>query len=348
MLAKTGVHTVRDGLRWHLIETSPGVYDWSSFLPMLKASGETGAQVIWDFCHWGVPEDIDLFSADFPHRFASFAKAAAVLIRDHNQRIRNPWPQFYCAINEISFWSWVGGDEAHFDPFHQERGPELKRQLVQASIAAIRAVRSVDPSARFVQAEPIIHISADGDDDEAQAATHTAAQYEAWDMLAGSQDPELGGSNDLFEFIGVNYYWNNQWVHEGSRTPPGHLQHRPLHQMLVDLWQRYGKSIVLTETGAEVGGDIGWLGYVSSEVRQAHRLGVPVLGICLYPVMDYCGWDDERHCSCGLIECSPDWSKRRLRPDICQELAMQEQLFQSASPYLRNVTTSEIISLKFS
>jgi hypothetical protein len=48
MLADHGICTVRDGPRWHLIESSPGHYDWSSFLPMLRATQETGTQVIWD------------------------------------------------------------------------------------------------------------------------------------------------------------------------------------------------------------------------------------------------------------------------------------------------------------
>ena len=33
-VAQHGRRTVRDGLRWHLIETAPGHYDWSSWLPM--------------------------------------------------------------------------------------------------------------------------------------------------------------------------------------------------------------------------------------------------------------------------------------------------------------------------
>jgi hypothetical protein len=32
-LAAHGIRTVRDGLRWHLIETAPGRYDWGSLLP---------------------------------------------------------------------------------------------------------------------------------------------------------------------------------------------------------------------------------------------------------------------------------------------------------------------------
>jgi hypothetical protein len=43
-------------------------------------------------------------------------------------------------------------------PFATGRGPELKRQLARAAIAAIEAVRSVDSRARFVQAEPLINV----------------------------------------------------------------------------------------------------------------------------------------------------------------------------------------------
>ena len=283
LLASAGIRTIRDGLRWHLIECSPGVYDWSSLLPMLQAAHATGVQVLWDLCHWGVPDHIDIFSAEFPVRFAEFAGAAASFIREENLRAGVTRPQVYCPINEISFWAWVGGDEEHFHPFGSGRGPELKRQLVLASLASMTAVRLVDPGARFLQAEPIIHISADDEkpEDAPGAARHTASQFEAWDMLAGLRDPKLGGSASSLDIIGVNYYWNNQWIHDGDRTPPGHNLHRPLHDHLLGLWQRYGRPIVISETGAEDAAAPGWLGYVAAEVRQAMRLGVPVLGICL-------------------------------------------------------------------
>ncbi|EGH17762.1 hypothetical protein Pgy4_32921, partial [Pseudomonas savastanoi pv. glycinea str. race 4] len=54
-MAEHGIRTVRDGMRWHLIETSPNCYDWSSFLPMLRAARRQGTQVIWDLCHYGYP-----------------------------------------------------------------------------------------------------------------------------------------------------------------------------------------------------------------------------------------------------------------------------------------------------
>ena len=334
LLARGGVRTVRDGLRWHLIETTAGVYDWSSFLPMFDAAQSTKTQVIWDLCHWGVPAGLDVFSPEFVTRFAAFAGAAARLIYERSGGPKGPVP-FYCPINEMSFWAWVGGDVETFAPHQTGRGPELKYQLAAAALAGMTAVRAVDPRARFVQAEPIIDIVPEQNDIEEyphivdDVRRHTASQYEAWDMLRGDKDEELGGTPEQLDILGVNYYWNNQWVHGGDRKPPGHAQHRPLHLMLRDLWERYRRPIMITETGAEAGAAVGWLGYVAAEVRQAQREGVRVLGICLYPVMDYPGWDDERHCPCGLIAVDEAWRGRTLRGDLAAELKVQAQTLQA-------------------
>jgi beta-glucosidase/6-phospho-beta-glucosidase/beta-galactosidase len=326
LLAHTGIRTVRDGLRWHLIESGvPGDYDWSSFLPMLHAARDTQTQVLWDLCHWGVPAGLDIFSPEFVTRFEDFAAAVARLVLAANP---SQIP-YYCAINEVSFWAWVGGDVEAFAPHQQGRGPELKRQLVRACLAAIRAVRGVDPRARFIQAEPIIDIVPNWEDVPKypeiveQVRNHTAAQFEAWDMLLGIRDSDLGGHPDTLDFIGVNYYWNNQWVHGGDRKPPGHPDHKPLHRMLVELYERYGRPIVITETGAESGSAVGWLAYICGEVREAVRLGADITGICLYPVMDYPGWDDDRHCYCGLLQIDEVWDQRSIRKDLVAELTMQ-------------------------
>ena len=328
LLQQAGVRTVRDGLRWHMIERVAGVYDWSSFLPMLEASLTIRTQVIWDLCHWGVPADIDIFAEEFVERFAAFAGAAARVIRDRSDAV-----PFYCAVNEISFWAWVGGDVETFHPHRQGDGDRLKRQLVRAALAGMRAVKAVDPRARFVQAEPLINIVAAWDEPLAvpDAARHTASQFEAWDMMRGDQAAELGGSAEMLDVIGVNYYWNNQWVHGGEKATLGNPYHKPLHLLLLDLWERYRRPILITETGAEGSNDVGWLGYISSEVRQAMREGVPMEGICFYPVMDYPGWDDERHCHCGLIGVDDDWDVRRLREDLAEEIAAQEAAMRSAT-----------------
>ncbi|GLK61424.1 hypothetical protein GCM10017624_35870 [Azotobacter vinelandii] len=80
-----------------LIERSPDQYDWSGFLPMLRAAQERGQQVIWDICHYGWPDDLDLWRPAFVERFAG---ALARLLR--NEGIDAP---FYSPVNEISYWA---------------------------------------------------------------------------------------------------------------------------------------------------------------------------------------------------------------------------------------------------
>ncbi|WP_426291623.1 glycosyltransferase, partial [Sphingomonas sp. TWP1-3-1] len=97
-LAKLGLLTVRDGLRWHLIEREPGRYDWSSLDRQLEAAKTNGTEVIWDLLHYGLPDDIDIWTPSFVTRFAAFAAAAA-------RHIGPAGPgetRFYAPVNEIS------------------------------------------------------------------------------------------------------------------------------------------------------------------------------------------------------------------------------------------------------
>src|SRR5688500_6088141 len=41
-LMEQGLRVARDGVRWNLIETSPGHYDFSSLAPMVRAARQTG------------------------------------------------------------------------------------------------------------------------------------------------------------------------------------------------------------------------------------------------------------------------------------------------------------------
>ncbi len=65
LLAGIGVRTVRDGLRWHLIEQASGARDWSSLTPMLDAAEEAGVQVVWDMLHFGWPDHLDVSAPTF-------------------------------------------------------------------------------------------------------------------------------------------------------------------------------------------------------------------------------------------------------------------------------------------
>lgn len=323
MIADAGLRTARDAVRWHLIETAPGRYDWSSFLPMLRAARSAGMQVVWDLCHYGLPHDLDIWSPRFLDRFAAFCAAVARMVREESDGV-----PFFCPVNEISFWAWAGGDHARMYPNAIGRGPELKRQLARAAITAVNAVREVAPDARFIQAEPLIHVAGHPDMPEtcAGAEAHRLAQFEAFDMIAGRLHPELGGSEAHLDIVGINYYPENQLVRGGMTIPFGHWLYRPLRQLLAEVGARYGRPLLVSETGAEGSNGAGWLRYVGGEVRAARRAGVPVQGVCLYPVMDYPGWHNDRACRCGLIRVCGDWRERTVDPELLEQLAEEQML----------------------
>jgi len=335
-LQAAGVRTARDGVRWHLIEKAPVRYDFSSLIPMLRAARETKTQIIWDLLHYGWPDGLNIWGAAFVDRFARFARATAEVILEETGT-----PIFVTPVNEISFVSWGGGDAGFLNPFGKGRGPELKAQLVRAAIAAIEAVREVDPGARICHAEPIIHIAADPDyPEEAPAAeAYRQSQFQAWDMLGGRLCPELGGRPEYLDLLGVNYYSNNQWIHQDPNTPPSrrrkdvlllpsHPLHRPIREMLREVYERYRQPVFLAETGTEGEARPSWLRYIGQEARAASAAGVELEGLCLYPITDYPGWGDDRHCYSGLWGYADEAGQREIYEPLADELAHQQTLWE--------------------
>ena len=318
-LAAVGMRTVRDGIRWHLIETRPGVYDFSTVVPMLAAAREAGVQVIWDVLHYGWPDDIDIFSAAFVERFAAFAGAfAQVATRETDG------PPWVVPVNEISFFAWAAGEIGIFNPFATGRGDELKRQLLRAAITSIEAMWSVNADIRIVHTEPMINVvpHASRPEDAAPAEAHRQAQYAALDIIAGRTHPELGGREEYLGIIGINYYVHNQWIYpggHGTMIEPSHARYRPVWEMLREVHERYRRPLFIAETGIEDEARPAWLRYMGYEARRAIREGVPVHGLCLYPVVNHPGWEDDRHCYNGLWD-YPDASGER---EIYEPLARE-------------------------
>jgi hypothetical protein len=321
--ARHGLRTIRDGLRWHLIEREPGVYDWSSWMPMLEAAGEAGVQVIWDLFHYGSPDHVDRGTADFADRFERFAAAAAEVHR----RVTGA-AMFSIPVNEISFLTWAVRT-GYFPSAGPDQPGWFKRHLVRAALAAVRAIREADPACRFTWAEPLIHVTTKfGTDEENRAAEGARqAQFEALDLLLGRAEPELGGSPDCADGIGLNFYPDNQWYDGGSTIPLGHHDYRPLAHILVETFERYGKPLFLAETGSEGSARPAWLHYVAGEVRDAMRRGVPIEGVCIYPIASFPGWDDFRHTDVGLFSRPSSSGERQVYEPLAEELRRQRALF---------------------
>jgi beta-glucosidase/6-phospho-beta-glucosidase/beta-galactosidase len=320
-LEEIGIATVREGMRWHLIDRGRRM-DFSSVLPVVNAAERLGIQVLWNLCHYGWPEDVHLHTSGFVERFARYCGAAARLISDHTSAV-----PFYVPINEISFFAWAAGEVGYIHPHGRGQGHQIKQQLVRAAIAGMEAIWEVDSRARMIHVDPLIHvIPPRGRPDLARAAAdQRARQFEAWDMLAGGLDPTLGGHPRYLDIIGVNFYHANQWEYPDQRLrwedTPRDRRWVPLRYLLSEVYDRYDRPMVLSETSHFGAGRGRWISEVAEEVQQARAMGVPMEGICIYPIIDRPDWDDPNHWhNSGLWDLQPG-EANRLERVLCEDYA---------------------------
>jgi beta-glucosidase/6-phospho-beta-glucosidase/beta-galactosidase len=270
---------------------------------------------IWDLFHYGFPSYLDPFAADFVPRFAAYCHAfARFLLR----RTGEAGVRFYTPVNEPSFYAWAGAEVGWFAPFERGRGFDLKLQLVRAALAGIEAIRAADRGARIVNVDPAIHTVAPADEPAlaADAAHFNLLQWQAWDMLAGKEWPELGGSPAHLDVIGVNHYVQGQWEHcRGTWLAYDDPRRKPLRAILAEVAARYpGQPLVISETSSWDQLRPVWLRYVVDEALAALEMGVDLQGICLYPVIDMPDWHGGHFMQFGLWDLVPDGNVLRRVP----------------------------------
>ena len=192
-LREVGIQTARDGLRWHLIDRG-GAYEWSSWIPMLKAARAEGVQVIWDLFHYGWPDGLDIFSSAIRRPFCGASAARAARIhREHSDDI-----PFYSPVNEISFFAWAAARRLIF-PYAHRYDLELKRpRWYGRRSRRMQNIRLVDARARFVMPGTVDPHGAPDRAAEHRARAHQRnSQFEAWDMIAGPLSARAGRGGNV-------------------------------------------------------------------------------------------------------------------------------------------------------
>jgi beta-glucosidase/6-phospho-beta-glucosidase/beta-galactosidase len=290
VLSGIGIKTVREGICWSNVEKEPFVYDFSEVKVRMDAANQFGIQQLWDICHFGFPDDMIPTHPKFALRFSALCTAFAMFYKQHSSN-----PLIVTPINEISFLSWHAGDVRGTVPFAVNSGFVIKYHLCKAAIAGIRAFKIVDPLCRILLIEPLVKIHAREDElDMAEVIGHNESQFQAMDIIGGRMCPELGGDESYLDILGFNYYYDNQWEHNGSRLhwPEDAGEQEPLSSLLLNAWKRYHRPLIIGETGHFGALRAEWFEMVAEECLEAMRLGVNLQGICLYPVIGRADWDN--------------------------------------------------------
>jgi hypothetical protein len=164
----------------------------------------------------------------------------------------------------------------------------MKVALARAGIAGINAIRAAVPRARIVNVDPLCHVAVPHERPEVARDVdyfNNVAVFESWDMLAGRLMPELGGSREHLDIVGINYYPVNQWEWGRDEQPLADDDPRrvPLRQLVRRVWERYGGEVLITETAHIDDMRPIWLQHVADEAEALLNEGVPLRGVCLYP-----------------------------------------------------------------
>jgi len=311
-LAALGILSVRESVRWPVVAGKAGRYDFSSIDPFLTAARKHRIEVIWDLFHYGYPQHIDLFADDLPEKFAEYCYAVGRYIS-----MRSDAPCLFTPVNEPSFMAFAAAEKGWFAPHREGCGWELKVALCRAAIAGIEALWAACPGSRMVNVDPLCRVAASPERcheaDEARDFNERLV-FQAWDMLAGRLLPELGGSRAHLDIVGINYYWTNQWEWRVEPLPDGRIppladddpRRTKLSDLVRGVWQRYGGDVLISETAHVDEQRAPWLREVAAESEQLLREGVPLRGVCLYPILGMPEWH------------SPDvWTPMGLWDPVC-------------------------------
>lgn len=289
-LHEQGLHTVREAVRWPLVNRQPRRYDFSTVDPFLAASDKHGIEIIHDLFHFGYPDHIDVFAEDFPQRFAEYCFTVASYLR-----AQTTGELYFTPVNEPSFFAWAAGDAGLFAPHATGRGWDLKVRLARAAIQGINAIRAAYPGARIVNADPLCRVTEPPNrPDLWREVEHFNEHvvFQSWDMLSGRLLPELGGSPAHLDIVGINYYWTNQWEWGLGNTPlaPTDPRRIRLSELIQTVWQRYHAPLLITETSDIAETRAAWLGELAHEVETMLNERMLLHGVCLYPALSMPEW----------------------------------------------------------
>lgn len=305
LLHDLGIAVSREGIPWPLVDNGSS-FDFSLLDPVIEALNEFKIAPIWDMCHYGYPDGLDPISESFCERFQEYCKAATEYVAG-----RLKVPSYFTPINEITFFSFAGGEWGWIAPHRNTREERfsLRKNLCKAAIMAVKAIRTVIPGARMIHMDPLVQVVAplDRPDLEAVAAFETYADtFVAWDILCGKLYPEFGGSPEVLDIVGLNNYSFGQmeFRENGPHQALDPHDHRivSLCELIHFAWKRYNRPVIISETSGMKEGRDAWLKDVMEESLAAVDLGIDLQGVCLFPAVDMQDWHTGEWLNNGICD----------------------------------------------
>jgi beta-glucosidase len=223
---------------------------------------------------------------------------------------RYPWVEEYTLFNEPFSTLFLTGHEGIWPPY-QKGLDNFVAQILNVLPAVAEASRTYEdllPDAKHVWVDTCEHHTGAGAGGSAYAAMANERRFLVLDCFLGRYDgrgydpfgpmAELlrgaGGEklHDMepgrIDVLGLDYYAHCQWHFDDQGGSPNTPYPLPLAQQIYLYWDRYRLPCLLTETNVRgrTSDRATWFKYVLEQCERARQMGVPLQGLCWFPVID--------------------------------------------------------------
>ena len=210
-MAELGIKAVRYPILWETVAPqAPGEFDFSWHDKRLEGLRRQGIRVIAGLLHHGSgPRYTQLLDPEFPILFAHYARAVAE---------RYPWIDDWTPINEPLTTARMSFLYGTWYPHKQDMGLTLRALVNQCAgiVAAMEAVRRVNPAAQLLQTEDVGKSFATKELSY-QAEHENDRRWLTFDLLSGRVRPD----HPFYEwFTGAGIpKWQLENIGDGSGKP---------------------------------------------------------------------------------------------------------------------------------
>ncbi|MFC0682839.1 family 1 glycosylhydrolase [Lysobacter korlensis] len=305
LLKRSGVTRLRYPVRWHRIEETEGVLDWTATDAVLHHLRDEGLRPIVDLVHH------TSYPAWLTDGFADARFGPAYLRYAEEFARRYPWIEEYTLFNEPFSTLFLCGHEGIWPPYHKslQGFVDLIVNVLPAVTEASRLYRELLPDARHVWVDTCEHHTGSDRSGQAYADMANERRFLVIDAFLGRPydstsevgrllsevDGErlLGIEPGFIDVLGLDYYAHCQWnfsVEGGSAPTPTPI---PFADLIQQYFDRYGLPCIVTETNVRghTADRATWLKYVLEQCETAADRGVPVEGLCWFPFIDSTDWN---------------------------------------------------------